>query len=166
MSRDQEARRKLFDPEGMQAPPPDLLDNYESDSSMDEDEPEKVIALWQTHQVTQKIPASRAEAEKTAKLEQAKKRKRGQSTTSSTPKAVEMAQEVTATSSSEEDEIVAEPRSPSLETKRKKEETEKVHEEDLARYRAKLAVQARAQSKVPERPRPPAFRPQIKKTAA
>ena len=113
MSGDQEARRKLFDPEGMQAPPPDLLDNYESDSSVDEDEPEKVIAPRQTRQVTRKIPASRAEAEKTAKLEQAKKRKRGQSTTSSTPKAVEMTQEVTATSSSEEDEIVAEPRSPS-----------------------------------------------------
>ena len=76
-----------------------------------------------------------------------------------------MAQEVTTTSSSEEDEVVAEPRSPSPETKRKKEETEKVHEEDLARYRARLAVQAGAQSRVPERPRPPAFRPQIKKTA-
>ena len=130
---DQEARRKLFDPEGMQAPPPDLLDNYESDSSVDEDEPEKVVTPWQTRQVTRKIPASRAEAEKTAKLDQAKKRKRGQSTTSSTPKSVKMAQEVTVTSSLEEDEIVAEPRSPSPETKRKKEQTEKVHEEDLVR---------------------------------
>ena len=74
--------------------------------------------------------------------------------------------EVTVTSSSEEDEIVVEPRSPSPETKRKKEETEKVHEEDLVQHKAKLAVQARAQSRVPERPRPPAFKPQMKKTTA
>ena len=77
-----------------------------------------------------------------------------------------MTQEVTVTSSSEEDEIVAEPRSPSPKTKRKKEETEKMHEQDLARYRARLAVQAGAQSKVPERPRPPAFRLQMKKITA
>ena len=166
MSDDQEARRKLFDPEGMQAPPPDLLDNYESDSSVDEDEPEKVVAPQQTRQVTWKIPASRAEAEKTAKLEQAKKRKRGQSTTSSTSKAVEITQAVTATSSSEEDEIIADPRLLSPETKCKKEEAEKVHEEDLAQHKAKLAAQARAQSRVPERPRPPAFRAQMKKKAA
>ena len=51
MSGEQEARRKLFDPESMQAPPPDLLDNYQSDSSVDEDEPEKVIAPRQTCQV-------------------------------------------------------------------------------------------------------------------
>ena len=132
---------------------------------MDDDEPEKVIAPWPTCQVTRKIPASRAEAEKTPKLEQAKKRKRGQSTTSSTSKAVEITQVVTATSSSEEDKIVADPRSLSSETKRKKEETEKVHEEDLAQHKAKLAAQARAQSRVPERPRPPAFRPQMKKAA-
>ena len=165
MSDDQEARRKLFDLEGMEAPPPDLLDNYESDSSVDDEELEKVDAPRPTRQVTRKMPASQAEAEKTAKLEQAKKRKRGQSTTS-TSKSVETMQAVTATSSTEEDEVVADPRSLSPETKHKKEEAEKVHKEDLAQHKAKLAAQAKALSRVPERPRPPAFRPQMKKKAA
>ena len=109
-----------------------------------------------TRATTKKVSQSKAEAMKTAKLEAERKRKRGED---STPPAEDVIVE-----SASEDEVVA-PRSPSPETKRKKEETLKVTEEDLCRYKESLITKAGAQRRVPVRPPPRPLCPQMRKNS-
>ena len=93
---------------------------------------------------------------KTAKLEAERKRKRGKDTTP-------LAEDVIVESASEDEVLV--PRSPSLETKRKKEETLKVTEEDLRRYKESLITKVGAQRRVPVGPPPRPLCPQMRKTS-
>ena len=100
------------------------------------------------------------EATEAAKLEVEKKMKRGKSTASSSEKPID---EVVVESGSEDEEDA--PRSPSPDTKQKKEKTMRVTEADLRRYKDTLIAKSGVQHRVPMRPPARPLNPRLRRTS-